>query len=211
MEKPTLIPLFPLDVVLLPSMALPLHIFEPRYKVMISLCLSEKLEFGMLLAADQSMAGVGCTAEVTQKVRDYPDGRMDIVIEGCSVFQLIEVNEEKEYYQGQVEYLVDEPSDLNSSTNIQQHTRILEQFEKCYTLLFGKTLSEAPPVEPDIFAYQLANHLPLDLQSRQTLLEMRKESDRRAFLLEWIEKFLPALAEREKIRKRAGGNGHASI
>src|ERR1700742_429034 len=107
MEKATLIPLFPLDIFLLPSMALPLHIFEPRYKIMIARCLNETIEFGMALAADQSIAGVGCTAEVIHKVRDFPDGRMDIVVEGRSVFRLIEVNEEKEYYQGQVEYLVD--------------------------------------------------------------------------------------------------------
>jgi Lon protease-like protein len=207
MEKPTLIPLFPLDVVLLPSMALPLHIFEPRYKVMIGLCLDEKVEFGMVLAANQSIAGVGCTAEVMRKVRDYPDGRMDIVVEGRSVFRLVEVVEEKEYYQGVVEYLVNEPSGVNT----QQQTRIVELFEKCHMLLFGKTLGDATSVEPELFAYRLAGHLPLELQSRQTLLEIRKESERRAFLLEWMEKFLPKLAEREQIRKRAGGNGHASI
>src|ERR1700691_2076943 len=100
MEKPTLIPLFPLDVVLLPSMTLPLHIFEPRYKIMIGLCLREKVEFGMVLAANQSMAGVGCTAEIIRKVKEYPDGRVDIVVEGRSVFRLVELVEEKEYYQG---------------------------------------------------------------------------------------------------------------
>lgn len=207
MEKPTLIPLFPLDVVLLPSMALPLHIFEPRYKIMIGLCLSERVEFGMVLAANQSIAGVGCTAEVVQKVKDYPDGRMDIVVEGRSVFRLVEIVEEKEYYQGVVEYLVDEPSDAN----IGEQSRLIELFDKCHMLLFGKTLVDTTPAEPHLFAYRLAAHLPLELQSRQPLLDMRKESERRAFLLEWMEKFLPRVTEREKIRKRAGGNGHASI
>ena len=64
MAKPDRIPLFPLDVVLLPAMPLPLHIFEPRYKNMIRRCLSEKSEFGMVLASNQAMAEVGCTAAI---------------------------------------------------------------------------------------------------------------------------------------------------
>jgi len=211
MEKPTFIPLFPLDVVLLPSMSLPLHIFEPRYKIMIGLCLREKTEFGMVLATNQSMAGVGCTAEIVRKVRDYPDGRMDIAVEGRSVFRLVEIVEEKEYHQGVVEYLVDEPSELGSDRTREQQARLVELSDKCHMLLFGKSLGEATPIEPDLFAYRLAGQLPLELQSRQSLLEMRKESERRAFLLEWMENFLPRIADREKIRKRAGGNGHGTI
>jgi Lon protease-like protein len=127
------------------------------------------------------------------------------------VFRLVEIVEEKEYYQGVVEYLVDEPSELGSDRNREQQARLVELFDKCHMLLFGKALAEATPIEPDLFAYRLASHLPLELQSRQPLLDMRKESERRAFLLEWMEKFLPRIADREKIRKRAGGNGHGAI
>lgn len=72
MEEPTRIPLFPLDVVLLPSMPLPLHIFEPRYQQMIAHCMEERLAFGMVLAANNTVATVGCTAEILQKIRSIP-------------------------------------------------------------------------------------------------------------------------------------------
>src|ERR1700722_1770912 len=111
MEKPRLIPLFPLDVVLLPSMPLPLHIFEPRYKEMIAHCLEGGLEFGMVLAANNSVTPVGCTAKILRKIREYPDGRLDILTEGRSPFQLVETLSEKAYYQGVVEYLTDIPSE----------------------------------------------------------------------------------------------------
>ena len=55
-------------------MQLPLHIFEPRYKLMISRCLEEKIEFGLILAADNAVATMGCTAEILRKTKDYPDG-----------------------------------------------------------------------------------------------------------------------------------------
>ena len=77
MLRPTRIPLFPLDVVLLPAMALPLHIFEPRYRLMIARCLDEKIEFGMILATNNNLATMGCTAKIVRKIRDYPDGRLD--------------------------------------------------------------------------------------------------------------------------------------
>jgi Lon protease-like protein len=88
MQRPNRIPLFPLDVVLLPTMPLPLHIFEPRYKAMIRRCLDEQIEFGMILAADKAVATVGCTAEIVRKIRDYEDGRSDILTEGRAVFHL---------------------------------------------------------------------------------------------------------------------------
>ena len=100
MERPARIPLFPLDMVLLPRMQLPLHIFEPRYKLMISRCLEEKIEFGMILAANNAVATMGCTAEILRKTKDYPDGRMDIATEGRAVFRLMDLLHEKEYYEG---------------------------------------------------------------------------------------------------------------
>jgi Lon protease-like protein len=56
------IPLFPLEVVLFPEAALPLHIFEDRYKEMIGVCLTEKIAFGVVCAQREGLAVVGCTA-----------------------------------------------------------------------------------------------------------------------------------------------------
>ncbi len=60
-SRPELLPLFPLDLVLLPHTNLPLHIFEPRYKEMIGDCLRNGWEFGMLAVHDQSVTAFGCT------------------------------------------------------------------------------------------------------------------------------------------------------
>ena len=73
----SLIPLFPLEVVLFPGQPLPLHIFEERYKVMIRECLATEgpREFGVVLARPNDIVKVGCTAEVVELVRSYADGR----------------------------------------------------------------------------------------------------------------------------------------
>ncbi|HZZ15900.1 MAG TPA: LON peptidase substrate-binding domain-containing protein, partial [Candidatus Sulfotelmatobacter sp.] len=76
---PSLIPLFPLDVVLFPGVPLPLHIFEPRYKEMIAECLAQHKTFGVVRALEEGLAEVGCTAEIITVVKEYSDGRLDLV------------------------------------------------------------------------------------------------------------------------------------
>ena len=207
MAKPNCIPLFPLDVVLFPSMSLPLHIFEERYKIMVRLCLSRHLEFGMVLASSNSVSTVGCTAEIVQKIRDYPDGRMDILTEGRSVFHLTEVLDKKEYYEGIVEYLEDAPSPVEAS----QELRLIELLQQYYALLFGQPWVDEECGQSATLAYRMAARLPIELKERQTLLEMRSENERREFLQGWLVKFLPQLAERQRTRRRAGVNGHGQV
>jgi Lon protease-like protein len=207
--RPTRIPLFPLDVVLFPTMALPLHIFEPRYKTMIGRCLNECLEFGIVFAEGKKVSGVGCTAEIVQKLKDYPDGRIDILTRGCAVFRLVEVVDEKEYYEGRVEYL----KDTESPRDAQLEARVVDAFQRCHAAIHGQPWSDHPPVvNPDgvsaSLVYTLAPLVPLDLRERQSLLETRSESARQEFLLGWLNQTLPKLLERSRARNHAGGNGH---
>ena len=58
------LPLFPLEVVLFPRTALPLHIFEERYKEMIGEAIAARSEFGVVLTREKGIVNVGCTATV---------------------------------------------------------------------------------------------------------------------------------------------------
>ncbi|HEX4002356.1 MAG TPA: LON peptidase substrate-binding domain-containing protein [Candidatus Acidoferrales bacterium] len=205
MLRPNRIPLFPLDVVLLPAMALPLHIFEPRYRLMIARCLDEKIEFGMILAANNNIATVGCTAQIVRTIREYPDGRLDIATEGRAVFRLAELLDEKEYYEGLVEYVADAPSTLDSA----KWTALVAEFEQCHQFLFGQSWLQGPSEDESTLAYRMAALLPVEIEKRQALLESRSEGERRDMVRGWIQALLPKLSDRERARKRAGGNGHA--
>jgi Lon protease-like protein len=77
-----LIPLFPLGLVLLPHMELPLHIFEERYKTMINMCLEDGQTFGIVLFDGEVIQKIGCTAEIQSVVKRFDDGRMDILTRG---------------------------------------------------------------------------------------------------------------------------------
>lgn len=207
MERSARIPLFPLDVVLLPDMPLPLHIFESRYKLMIRRCLAEKIEFGMILAANQSLAAFGCTAEIVRKLRDYADGRMDILAEGRAIFRLDELLDEKEYYEGRVQYLADDPC----ARDEEKESKLLAGFAECHRLLAGRAWPGASDAELPILSYHLAAQLPVELEIRQKLIESRSEGDRRSILIGWIGDFLPKLRERQRTHQNASGNGHRFV
>lgn len=202
--RPARIPLFPLDIVLLPGMPLPLHIFEPRYKTMIGRCLKERIEFGIILAQERSAAAIGCTAEITRKIKDYPDGRMDILTEGRAIFRILELLDENEYYEGLVDYLPEDAMPQDS----RQEKELTEIFQQCHLLLFGHLWPGREQHDPVALAYRIAARLPLDLKQRQGVLEKRNESERRDFLLRYTNELLPKLAQRQIAKQAAGGNGH---
>jgi uncharacterized protein len=85
METANRIPSFPLNLVLFPTVTIPVHIFEPQYKILIQHCISRPIEFGIVLAFEQAIATAGCTADIIEKGKEYPDGEMDILVKGRSM------------------------------------------------------------------------------------------------------------------------------
>ncbi len=106
-----LLPLFPLQVVLLPGGELPLHIFEDRYKEMIGEVLRDHQEFGVVLASEKGVVNTGCTATIDKVLRRYPDGRLDILTRGRRRFEILLLNDERPFLRGAVEFFDDEASD----------------------------------------------------------------------------------------------------
>ena len=100
--------MFPLQVVLLPDAELPLHIFEDRYKEMIAEVLRDKIEFGVVLANEKGIVNTGCTAVIERVLREYPDGRLDILTVGRRRFEIERINDERAFLRGEVEYFDDE-------------------------------------------------------------------------------------------------------
>src|SRR5258707_10272056 len=103
-----LLPLFPLQVVLFPRTALPLHIFEERYKQMICEALRGKTEFGVVQAGENGVVDTGCTASIEEVAKKYPDSRMEVLTVVRRRFEIIILNDEKRYLRRAVEFLDDD-------------------------------------------------------------------------------------------------------
>ena len=113
MIDPMEIPLFPLEMVLLPFKRVPLHIFEERYKLMVDMCREEETEFGIVWGTDRNFHEIGCAALITDLINRSPDGRMDIMVQGTRRFRVQESFEIHPYITGIVEEIADEPEALD--------------------------------------------------------------------------------------------------
>jgi Lon protease-like protein len=197
-----LLPLFPLEVVLFPGTPLPLHIFEPRYKEMIAECLAEHRSFGVVRAVEQGLAEVGCTAEIVTVVKEYPDGRLDLVTEGRQRFEVVRVNQERSFLQAEVLMIDDEPGTPpkeDTARAVQLHSDLLA---------IAGAKQDLSAADPSLLSFYLAGSLPLDLDFKQKLLALRSEPDRLSLLISYLETIIPNLHRAANARERAGGNGH---
>jgi Lon protease-like protein len=199
----SLLALFPLDVVLLPGMPFPLHIFEPRYREMISDCLARNEFFGVVRAKEEGIANVGCTAEITSVVKKYDDGRMDILTEGRQRFEILEVDQERSYLRAEIIYLEDEPG-IATADEVQRATALQAEIMK----LAGAEAEGISTVSSGQISFHLAASLPLDLDFKQNLLVMKSEAERIQAVITYLEAILPNLRRSVQARKTAGGNGH---
>jgi uncharacterized protein len=198
-----LLPLFPLDVVLLPGTPLPLHIFEPRYKEMIGECLANSAPFGVVRALEEGVAGIGCTAEIVTVTKEYPDGRLDLIAEGRKRFEVLELNRERSFLRADVLMVPDEPGSAapeDRARAIQVHLEILS---------LAGAVQDLSAADQSALSFHLAGSLPLDLDFKQRLLAMRSESERIQAVATYLESILPNLKRAAKTREKAGGNGHA--
>jgi ATP-dependent Lon protease len=209
LARPERIPLFPLNVVLLPGADLPLHIFEPRYREMVRRCLVDKTEFGMLLSLPKGIVRVGCTAEIINVVKRYDDGTLDILAVGRTPFRIVELLNAESFaddqlLEGQVDYL----DDRERSTEPRVRRELIELYEVCHTIVYGDYPRNIQSEVPEHLSYVVAGTLPMDLMWKQQVLELRSEADRQERLVTYLREWAPHLQKTETLRQRADGNGH---
>lgn len=206
-----LLPLFPLELVLVPEETLPLHIFEDRYREMIGECLRAKTsgfgrqDFGVVLGKGQEISNIGCTAHIVNLARKYDDGRMDIVTVGKQRFEILLTNEERSYLRASVEFFDDEGSDTPEQTEAEKAIRLFQEVMR----MLHQT-SEFPVHLPQPYRYlsfRLAASLPLDLEFKQRILSLRNEPERLQQMVNSMERIIRHLEVLQEARHKAGGNG----
>jgi Lon protease-like protein len=200
----TEIGLFPLELVLLPTERVPLHIFEPRYKELVGECLREGREFGLLLEDDEGRREIGTRAGVVEVLQIFDDGRMNVVVEGRERFRLVEVTKGRSFLTGDVEP-VDDDDDPPAATDVE---RALELFRRLVEV------ADADVDEPEELAgsvsFELAARIDFGHGLKQELLELTSERRRLRRLAELIERAIEAIEREREVRERASGNGRVS-
>ena len=204
----TELPLFELPVVLLPGEHLPLHVFEPRYRAMIGHSLRTGEPFGIVYRGEDSgPATVGCTAEVTEVIERFDDGRLNILVTGGVAFNVIERFEAPEWPAGTVELInpADEP--------LERDPGAAERARAAFDELAREAAEDPGEVaeagEGD--AFELAGRITLPPETKQKLLETRSEAERIRTLARALEAVLRAVRRSTAVAENAQTNGHAPL
>jgi len=194
--------LFPLPIVLVPTERIPLHIFEPRYRELISECVESSEEFGLVLATgDGAVHEIGTRARVTQVLEVLDDGRMNVVVEGGERFRLLELTGGRSFTTGVVEPVTDEPED-----------RVEEDVSRALTLfreladVAGSDV-DVPDAGSDQLDFELAARVDFGVGPKQELLASTSPRTRMSRLVELLELSLDALKRERELRELASRNG----
>jgi ATP-dependent Lon protease len=194
--------LFPLTLVLVPTERVPLHIFEPRYKELVSECIERGEEFGLVLAAgDGAVHEVGTRAAVAEVLERLPDGRMNIVIEGGDRFRLLELTSGHSYATAEVEEVVDDDDPADEA----ETARALE--------LFGELAETAgadvdtPSQDSPLLDFELTARVDFGVEAKQELLASTSPRERMTKLVGLLETALESVRLERELQQRAAGNG----
>ncbi len=193
------IDLFPLNIVLFPGSWIPLHIFEERYKQLIQQCRETREVFGVNLLQGSELSTIGCTARVAEVLREYDDGRMDIVVAGGRRFQVQHIEERpKACIHAHIEYFDDVP---DPSFNQAVYEECVELYNRLVEQVFPNeqhlSLQENT-VRNLSLSFVMAQKAGLELEHKQRLLESQSENERLLMLLHHMREVLPTLDQQNK-------------
>lgn len=196
------LPLFLINTVAFPKQSFPLHIFEPRYRLMVRRCLAGSRKFG-LVCVTSSQSGsseeIGCVLEI-KNVRVLPDGRSFLDTVGTERFKILEKWVQDGYMCGKVQMIHDQVSDESS----QEAQELMEQIKNTIQLVvedsrsshaatagqkyLAQSLGEIPThTDPEKFSFWLASKLPLNATDSMHLLQTTSTADRLRRELDYIE------------------------
>jgi Lon protease-like protein len=198
------IPIFPLGIVLYPDEDLNLHIFEPRYRQLISECHTLKKSFGIPVVIENKMQEYGSVVEIKELSRLYDDGKMDIKTRGVKIFCILEViqNVPDKLYNGAI---VNYPGNhQNGSPEMMQ--KIMKGLRNLHQLL--KVNKEFNKKDEELTSYEVAHHIGLSLKEEYELLCLADERQRQEYLKRHLAKVIPMLAGMEQLKEKIKGNGH---
>jgi Lon protease-like protein len=194
-------PLFPLGLVALPSELIPLHIFEERYKTMMSECLEQEGEFGILWMSDDGLRDIGCACEIDRVLEQMDDGRMNLVARGTRPFRVLERQGHLAYPAGVIEFVEDKPETPDPELAAKART--------VYADLVKRATDREPGVEEleQMDAYDMAATVDFGLDAKQGLLDLRSENARLRLVTRLFRAATKRLDFVDRAQARARSNG----
>jgi Lon protease-like protein len=199
------IPVFPLGIVVYPGEMVNLHIFEPRYKQLINECYNEEKPFGIPTIIDNRLNEMGTLVRITELVKVYENGEMDIKTVGLRVFRVLELirNVPDKLFSGAI---VNYPDNIEGPVKRELMQRVVKAIRELHRLLNIEKDFHKP--DEELASYDIAHHVGLSLEQEYELLGLLREEQRQEYIKRHLGKVLPVIAEMETLKERVKLNGH---
>jgi Lon protease-like protein len=198
------IPIFPLNIVVYPGEPLNLHIFEPKYKQLIRECLDQKKNFGIPAVMEKKLEEYGTVMEITELVKEYENGEMDIRTRGVKIFRVLEIIKEipDKLYSGAI---VNYPVNVTEHGDSELARRVFEEVKRLYALL---NVSEKFPEKNSMVSYEIAHFVGLTKEQEYELFSIFTEIQRLEYLRRHLNHMTKTVQELERLKERIQMNGH---
>jgi ATP-dependent Lon protease len=176
-----IVPIFPLPIVLFPSIELPLHIFEKRYRAMIDDVVQADGAFGVIRIEEgaSSIAVTGCLARIVDVTRLH-DGRMNILACGYQRFSVLELLDGRPYRQARVRALSESEPGVESYAVAREVRAALDDIARLSSKLQGHPTDvlDDRPSDPTALSYWIPARLYGSPSEQQRLLDMNTVLER---------------------------------
>ena len=199
------IPVFPLGIVVYPGEMVNLHIFEPRYKQLVNECYKEGKPFGIPTVIENKLNEMGTLVKITELVKVYDNGEMDIRTQGMRVFRVLELIKSvpDKLFSGAI---VNYPDNIEGPGKKDLMLKIINAIRELHRLLEISKDFHKP--DEELGTYDVAHHAGLSLEQEYEFLGLLHELQRQEYLKRHLGNVLPVIAEMETLKERVKLNGH---
>lgn len=194
-----------MGIVVYPGESLNLHIFEPRYKQLVNECYTEGKPFGIPTVIDNKLNEMGTLVRITEMVKTYDNGEMDIKTQGLKVFRVLELIKAvpDKLFSGAI---VNYPDNIEGPGKPELMSKVVKAIRELHRLLNISKDFHKP--DEELASYDIAHHAGLSLEEEYEMLGLMREEQRQEYLKRHLGKVLPVIAEMETLKERVKLNGH---
>src|ERR1700744_6136463 len=188
------IPVFPLGIVVYPGEIVNLHIFEPRYKQLVNECYTEGKPFGIPTVINNKLNEMGTLVKITELVKVYDNGEMDIRTVGLRVFRVLEMIKSvpDKLFSGAI---VNYPDNIEGPGKQKLMMTVILAVRELHRLLNISKDFRKP--DEELASYDIAHHAGLSIEQEYELLGLLREEQRQEYLKAHLRNVLPVIAEME--------------
>ncbi|MEM9836916.1 MAG: LON peptidase substrate-binding domain-containing protein [Bacteroidota bacterium] len=195
---------FPLQLVVFPGEPLNLHIFEPRYRQLVTDAESEGITFGIPTVIKGEICPLATEVRLQEVSKRYPSGESDVKTVGQRLFRIQTFEPKlgkKLYAGGEVEFI-----DIDTAESIDLNEEIVMLITEIYKVLnIDKVIK---PAKAGFRTYDIAHYVGMSLEQEYEFLSLINAQDRQYYLLQHLRQIRPDVTRRLDIKARAKMNGH---